>query len=176
MLAVIKKGITHGNYAGHPTHVKSLCIEIEVNSSTTTSGNQFYLSQDYNAFQLNNKIVTCIIVNTYSNNEDPNIIGNTYKPIKFPANIPLVTTQALRAYGFTLTLVGKQNNYLVYNYPLINLITTKQSLTVGTVPRTYKFYNLEIDVNKCYVAPFDPSLTQFGRQIVSFEFFYIDKK
>jgi hypothetical protein len=115
MLAVIKKGITQGNYAGHPTHVKSLCIEIEVNSNTTTTGNQFYLSQDINAYQLNNKIVTCIIVNTYSNNEDPNIIGNTYKPIKFPANIPLVTTQSLVAYGFTLTLVGKQNKYLVYN-------------------------------------------------------------
>lgn len=176
MLNVIKPGITRGNYAGHPTHVKSVCIEIKISSSATTAGNQFYLKEDYNAYQLKNKIVTCIIVNTYSNDEDPNIIGNTYTPIKYPANNPLVTTQAIVSYGMTLTLVNPNNQYLVYNYPLINLITTKQSLTVGTDPRTYKFYNLEIDPDKSYVAPFDPTLFNFGSFIVSFEFFYIDKK
>ena len=176
MLNVIKPGITRGNYAGHPTHVKSVCIEIKVSSSATTAGNQFYLKEDYNAYQLKNKIVTCIIVNSYSNDEDPNIIGNTYNPIKYPANNLLATNQSLVTYGMTLTLVNPYNQYLVYNYPLINLITTKQSLTVGTNPRTYKFYNLEVDPDKSYVAPFDPTLFNFGSFIVSFEFFYIDKK
>ena len=177
MLNVIKPGITRGNYAGHPTHVKSVCIEIKVSSSSTTAGNQFYLKEDYNAYQLKNKIVTCIIVNSYSGDEDPNIIGNTFKPIKYsgPSNL-LASTQSLVSYGMTLTLVNPNNQYLVYNYPLINLITTKQSLTVGTDPRTYKFYNLEIDPDKSYVAPFDPTLFNFGSLIISFEFFYIDKK
>ena len=181
MLALIRKGITHGNYAGHPTHVKSLTLELPFNSTSTTGSAGVYLNVDYNSYQLKNKIVTGIICNTLFVPTPSVFNGNIRSGIKKDFTGSVTTVNDLRNYGFTITLVNNQNNYLVFYYPLMGLLSTSQervpsSNITGRSPRTYKFFNLEIDPDKSFIDTYDPTLTVLSNKIISLEFFYIDKK
>ena len=165
-----------GNYTGHRTHVKSLCIELKVLQSLNTN-TQVYLNQDISATQLNGKIITQIICNNRNglNIFDPSI-GNLYKAAKYPAD-NLINTAGMVNFGYTLTLVNKRGDVLLYDYPIVNLITTERPvLALNIRPRVYKFFNCEISADESYISTFDPTALITRTNIISLEFFYIDKK
>ena len=166
-----------GNYTGHRTHVKSLCVELSV-PQTATAATQIYLNQDINATQLNGKLITQIVCNTIDTQAIDGSIGNITSPIKFPSSSNLINTAGLVFFGYTLTLVNKLGDYLVYDYPLTNLISTGQNTGILTniPPRVYKFFNVEISAEESYISTFDPTQVITQTNIVSLEFFYIDKK
>jgi hypothetical protein len=166
-----------GNYTGHRTHVKSLCIELKVLQSLNTN-TQVYLNQDISATQLNGKIITQIICNTLESQPIDGSIGNMVNPIKYPNNL-LINTFGLALFGYTLTLVNKKGDVLLYDYPLTNLITTGQNsgvILTNKPPRVYKFFNCEISADESYISTFDPTAVITRTNIISLEFFYIDKK
>ena len=151
---------------GYPKQIKSLLIEILVRSSITTGNVKVYLNDDPNSNQLNNKIITSIICNTRSN-------GNISVAAK--KNNTIVDAALLRDYGYTITLVDPNNQFLVYSYPLTALLSTNMGSINTKKPRTYNRFHLEIDPNKSYVTTFDPSLLTARTVIISLTFFYYDK-
>ena len=166
-----------GNFTGHRTHVKSLCVELSV-PQTPAGATQIYLNQDINATQLNGKIITQIICNTIDTQALDGSIGNITNPIKFASSNTLINTAGLVFFGYTLTLVNKLGDTLVYDYPLTNLISTGQNTGILTniTPKVYKFFNVEISAEESYISTFDPTQVINATNIVSLEFFYIDKK
>lgn len=166
-----------GNFTGHRTHVKSLCIELTI-PQTTTAATQVYLNQDINATQLNGKIITQIIVNTPEDIiSTPANIGGSLKSYN-TGIFTMLNTPGMVLYGYTLTLANK-NKTLIYDYPLVNMISTAPSTGVTPInrtPRVYKFFNVEISAEESYISTFDPTQVINTTNIVSLEFFYIDKK
>jgi len=153
---------------GYPKQIKSLLLEILVRSSITTGNVKVYLNDDPNSNQLNNKIITSIICNTRLN-------GNIAVAAK--KSNAIIEPAQLRDYGYTITLVDPNNQFLVYSYPLTALLSTRQGVAPLNTkrPRTYNRFNLEIDPNKSYVTTFDPSLLTARTYIISLTFFYYDK-
>lgn len=163
---------------GYPKLIKSLVLELLVTESTATAATRVYLNNDSNSNQLINKVITCIIVNTRDNQLIDGSVGNITSPIKNNTTTNVCNTIGLVAFGYTITLVNSNNNFLVFDYPLTSLLSTQQQSGVilsQKKPRTYKRFNLEIDPNKSFISTFDPTILITRSNIVSLTFYYYDK-
>lgn len=167
------------NYAGHALQDKSIIINLNFNASGNAS-NKVYLKDDNNAYQLQGKTITCIIANTKFN-PAPSVVNGNLSSINTLAPNPqtLVTHTELTLYGITLTLIDSKDKYVVYGYPLLNLMSTSRSriaetLENGKVPRTYKFFNVKPDFTKSYIDTFDPNVVAKSDRTVSLTFYYKD--
>lgn len=161
------------NYTGHPVQGKTVMLNYQVTGGIADI--RVFLNTSENAYQLNNKRVESIICNTRYVSPPSVNNGNLTSTTITPGT--LVTANDLRTYGYTITLVNKLNQYLVYNYPLIGLLSTSVSRVpvttiAGRTPRTFKFFDCEIDVNKSFISTFDPSLTPKSNDIISLTFYY----
>lgn len=167
------------NYAGHPVQDKSLIINVNFGSSTNAN-NRVFLKDDNDAYQLQGKTITCIIANTVYV-PTPSVVNGNLTSINtlIPNAQQLVSTAELILYGVTLTLIDINDKYIVYNYPLRNLMSTSRSrisetLFNGRVPRTFKFFNVKPDFTKCYIDSFDPNVVTKSNRTVSLTFYYKD--
>ena len=169
------------NYAGHPVQDKSIIINVNFGSSTNAN-NRVYLKDDNDAYQLQGKTITCIIANNLFV-PSPSVVNGNLTSINtlVPNAQQLVSTTELITYGVTLTLIDINDKYIVYNYPLRNLMSTSRSrLPINTnnvntkPPRTFKFFNVRPDFTKSYIDSFDPNVVTKSDRTVSLTFYYKD--
>jgi hypothetical protein len=180
MLQVLDRNILPRsfNYAGHPVLGKSVMVVIPIKDSIQLAESKYFLSVDSNAYQLQRKKITCIIANARFV-PPPSIYNGNLLELTGIANGNIATSNDFRLYGFCLTLVDRNNKTLVYSYPLINLMITSPQKGVpstnvnGRTPRTYKFFDCEIDINNSYISTFDPTIIT-KTTLISLTFYYKD--
>jgi hypothetical protein len=179
MLQVLDKNILPPsfNYAGHPVLGKSVMVVIPIKANTATAETKAFLSLDSNAYQLQGKIITCIIANTRYV-PPPSVLNGNLRSLTGIINGQIASSNEFRIYGFCLTLIDRNNRTLVYNYPLVNLMSTSlERIPINNVrgrpPRTYKFFECAIDINNSFISTFDTGITPKETNI-SLTFYYKD--